>query len=549
MLKTTKKNIRIYSIFFLLFVIAVIINIINNGLPPVQTFILGLLQTNLYIAVYAIWGISVSRRILQTQVRFFLECIAALLIFWMLLRAMKYYIFIEGDFESRYLWYLFYIPMLCNPLLSFFVSISLGKPDNYKIPKCNVLLPVICVILIIAVLTNDMHRLVFTFSNKTLAYADSKHGFGFVYFLIYIWIVALSVLCLFNIIIKCRIPDIKKIIWLPIMPFVIAFIYGIFYNLGLIRIFTDMNVVYTAATVLTLECCIQCGLIRSNSGYIELFEAGSYGAKITDKNFKIEYSCESASDIPYELMCQTRYKTVKLDEHTLLNSHSITNGHIIWKSDIKELDQLIERLKNNRESIAEELTLEEQNYKAKLRINALKEKNDLYEKLQVQTAKQIDLLYDLLTLYDKETDAKKKKKILAMIIVVGTYIKRRGNLFFLAEGAKVLDCTDLTMCLKESVSNLELLGVKCALSVDDSHKIAACHACEIYDLFENIIETVLEDIEFLFIKISFINKVPKLRMEIECLTSLEEFSSIVDKCVSEEGIWNISASFGKGYGS
>ncbi len=71
MLKTTKKNIRIYSIFFLLFVIAVIINIINNGLPPVQTFILGLLQTNLYIAVYAIWGISVSRRILQTQVRFF----------------------------------------------------------------------------------------------------------------------------------------------------------------------------------------------------------------------------------------------------------------------------------------------------------------------------------------------------------------------------------------------------------------------------------------------------------------------------------------------
>lgn len=148
MLKTTKKNIRIFSIFFLLFVIAVIINIINNGLPPVQTFILGLLQTNLYIAVYAIWGISVSRRILQTQVRFFLECIAALLIFWMLLRAMKYYIFIEGDFESRYLWYLFYIPMLCNPLLSFFVSISLGKPDNYKIPKCNVLLPVICMILI-----------------------------------------------------------------------------------------------------------------------------------------------------------------------------------------------------------------------------------------------------------------------------------------------------------------------------------------------------------------------------------------------------------------
>ena len=545
--KTTIKNIQIFAIAVLLFGCAIIINILNNNnRPPLIFLILGLAQTTIYIFLYCAWGISIRLRISQTQIRFFLQVIASLLVFWIALRAVKYYIVVEGGVESRYLWYLFYVPMLLIPLLSFFVALSIGKPDSYRIPKWNILLFIFWIFLITMVLTNDIHRLVFTFPNETLEYADAKHGYGLVYLLIYLWMLCISGASLCILIFKCRIPDIKKVFWFPAIPIIISFVYSLCYSCNIIRAFRDINVVFTAAIVASLEVCIQCGLIRSNSGYIELFEVGSYGAQITNKSFVVEYSSSSAIDIPYDLMHETKSKTLKIGDNTLLNIHSITNGHIIWNTDITELNKLLERLRRDRESLAESVTLEEKNYKAKLKINALKEKNSLYEKLQNQIAGQIELLYKLLDLYDKETNQKKKKRLLAMISVVGTYVKRRGNLLFLAEKSNILDCTDLTLCLQESVSNLELLDVNCAVLVEENASILSSLACEIYDLFERVIETAMEDMSCLLIRIDFPSGVVKLRMELECESSLSKFTPIVDKCVLDEGVWYLTNYFRKG---
>ena len=230
MLKTRIKSIRISIIILFLIIIDISVNLLDTNQPTVNGLVLGLLQTSIYIFLYAIWGVSVQLRISQTQARFFLQLIASLLIFWILLRGMKYYIFAEGSHICRYLWYLYYVPMLLIPLLSFFVGLSLGKPDYHRIPRWNILLFTICIILIIGVLTNDIHRLAFTFSNENLEYADSEHGFGFIYFLIYIWVVCLPAAFLFILISKCRIPGIKKVLWLPIVPFVVAFIYSLCYN-------------------------------------------------------------------------------------------------------------------------------------------------------------------------------------------------------------------------------------------------------------------------------------------------------------------------------
>jgi len=69
------------------------------------------------------------------QARLFLQAIAVLLVYWIILRAMKYYVFAEGTIISRYIWYLYYVSMLGIPLLSLFVALSLGKSDHYRLPK------------------------------------------------------------------------------------------------------------------------------------------------------------------------------------------------------------------------------------------------------------------------------------------------------------------------------------------------------------------------------------------------------------------------------
>ena len=60
-------------------------------------------------------------------------------------------------------------------------------------------------------------------------------------------------------------------------------------------------------------------------------------------------------------------------------------------------------------------------------------KNQLYDKIQKQTARQSKLLTEFIEAYSMEEDENKREKILGKIVVIGAYIKRRSNLIFIAE--------------------------------------------------------------------------------------------------------------------
>ena len=92
----------------------------------------------------------------------------------------------------------------------------------------------------------------------------------------------------------------------------------------------------------------------------------------------------------------------------------------------------------------------------------LREKNRLYDKLQTQTAGQIGLLNELLSRYEVEKIWIKSRRLLAKISVIGTYIKRYGNLIFIGERAEISDVVELGACLEESFSSLKLMGIECA---------------------------------------------------------------------------------------
>ena len=107
--------------------------------------------------------------------------------------------------------------------------------------------------------------------------------------------------------------------------------------------------------------------------------------------------------------------------------------------DISAINELLEELESNRAEIAESNNLERENYNTKLRINALREKNRLYDLLQEQTAHGIDLLDDIFGQYEDSAEPKERRKLLAKAAVIGAYIKRRGNLMFIGEKSNVTD--------------------------------------------------------------------------------------------------------------
>ncbi|MDD6275007.1 MAG: hypothetical protein PUA86_09995, partial [Clostridiaceae bacterium] len=74
----------------------------------------GIVRSLIYIALYIGWGISVSKRIIQTQVRHYMVSVSGLMVFWFVIRTIKYF-FITDIGIVRQLWYWFYLPMLFIP--------------------------------------------------------------------------------------------------------------------------------------------------------------------------------------------------------------------------------------------------------------------------------------------------------------------------------------------------------------------------------------------------------------------------------------------------
>ena len=146
---------------------------------------------------------SVRQRIVQKQVCRFMTVTAVLLIIWMVVRSAKYFIFWQPD-AVRYLWYLFYLPMLFVPMLALLIAISLGKPDEYKFPKGMSVLWIISGVLLLLVLTNDLHQFVFTFPKDAAVWTDKNNGYSIGYFISVGWQVLCAFAALVIMFFKCR---------------------------------------------------------------------------------------------------------------------------------------------------------------------------------------------------------------------------------------------------------------------------------------------------------------------------------------------------------
>ena len=537
MTKSINRNKNTAIIVVLLIVCAVVFRILgNNGIYPIT---LGMLRTFIYIGLYIGWGISVSKRIVQAQVRRNLVAVALLNVFWFVIRSMKYY-FVSDPALSRQLWYWYYFPMLFIPLFSVFVSMSLGKPENYRLPKWTSLLYISTVLCLLLVVTNDFHQLVFDFPAGEV-WSDKNYDYVFGYFPVICWEIICSLTSFTIMVIKCRLSQRKK--YLPLSLLCICIVYAIIYASGAewMRIIGgDLTAVQCLMFTAILESCIQCGLIQTNTGYDSLFEAGTFKAQITDTDYNIRYTSANSPQLSENVMRSAENGAVSLDKNTVLKSNPIEGGHVLWLEDISDIAALLKELEENKETIAESNLLEQENYRTKLKINTLQEKNRLYDLLQDQTAHQIDLLDSLFAQYNTETNYEKRRSLLAKIAVIGAYIKRRGNLMFIGEKSATTDTAELSLCLEESFANLELMGVECAIDIPGNNKIDTTDAIRVYDFFESVTEAAMDDMRSVWLKARSLKDSVVFHLEVECESLLDDFSELAESSHFEYGIWRFT---------
>ena len=134
MTKLNKKTARTIGIVVTLILVAYIFRL--PGIRIYHPELPGLIRAFIYLGLYMAWGVSFRNRIIQTQARRYLTAIASLMVFWFVVRTLKYH-FVSQTLQpdiTRYLWYMYYLLMLFIPFLAVFIAMSLGGSETLRLP-------------------------------------------------------------------------------------------------------------------------------------------------------------------------------------------------------------------------------------------------------------------------------------------------------------------------------------------------------------------------------------------------------------------------------
>ena len=477
------------------------------------------LRWAIQVPMTVVWIVSIRRRILHTAIRKMLLSVGGLLLFWQLVRIIKYdYVIITWP-VGRYCWYSFYIAMVLVPLIGVFVVNHIGKPEGYRSPGWMKYLFIPAAFLICVVFTNDLHQLVFTFPNGFEAY-NSGYGYGIMYIIVMAWFVILAMYFVIMLLRKSRVPGSKHFQTIPLVTAVLGSGFWLCYSLGLIE--CDLTAIDSLIIILILESAIQSGLIPSNMNYRELFLQSTIAAQIVDSQQKIHYASASAAPIDQTLMEQAKHEAVDLGD-SILHAQAIRGGHVFWQDDVKEINSLAEHLREANELLGERYDLMKAEVELKERRLQAEEKSRLYDRIAQEIAPQLDKAEALLQRSRKEPE--QAKALLSQVCVISAYIKRRANLILLGEEKTEISTRELELCLRESLDNLRLCGVITYLDCHCDGQAAVKQIIAVYDLFESVIEQQLDQLSAMMVTAESTEGSVHLRIQAGCKTAVDALPS------------------------
>lgn len=493
MTKYNKKNIFTAIIIASLLIVAYICRIPGLARHSREA---GLVRTFIYMTLYVAWCFSLRSRIIQVQARRYLTAIASLMVFWFLIRAVKYH-FISPELYpgiTRYLWYFYYLPMLFIPLLSVFAAMLIRRPEDYRLPGRTAFLFIPPSVLFLMVVTNDIHQLVFTFPGGTVR-TDDNYSYSIGYYLIAGFLTVCVLSTFIIMFVKCRIPGSRKRILLPCIPIFVLLLYFVLYYLHtdwLIFIAGDMTAVFCLMYAATLEICIRCGFIQANTHYRELFDASTVGAQITDNEYRVVLSSRTAEHFSTQLLRRTEKGPVMLEVGLRISGTPIHGGHVIWSEDMSSLLRVLDELREAKENLEDSNGILEEENAVRTRETHIAEQERLYNIIQRDTSRQIRLMDQLIGQAESSGTDEERAKLLKKMLVTGAYLKRRSNLVFLSDKNPMLETQEFALAFRESMDNLEMYGVTCGFRSELTEPVPAVHIMAMYDFFEEVTERSLD---------------------------------------------------------
>ena len=515
-----QKKRMLSCIVVLLFVLlAYICRFIETDNELIQT-LADQCRTCTYLGIYCAWVIYLNKHVVQKKMRQYLTAIGCLMVCWFFLRTVKYHILLD-PLGGHICWYLYYIPMILIPTFGLSATLLMDGEEKKTTKWITGILLFFSVVLIVCVLTNDLHQQVFRFEGP-IPYSDKNYSYGILFMLVQLWIIACLVIMEILLVKKSRIPD-RKQFWLPIIPGMLLLGWNIanLLDLPFVKTFAgDMTAICCLLMAAIFQGCILCGLIQTNSRYFELFQAtGGLDAEITDDSFRRYYFSGEFPELSKDLRDSIIAKSSVQERGIRINHLPVKGGHLFWSEDISVLLDQYQDIQEQQEELTARNQLLRKTYKKEADRRKLEEQNRLLNIIQSQTSRQYELLSHYMEKLEQTESREEYELILSKIVVVGTYLKRWKNLMLTRYSSREdsLTMADLKQSLAESCENLKLCKIKAAYFVQDKEKLLrADDVLKCYDFFEWLVEQLFDVMNSVFFRVTQIEE--KLQISVHIMS-------------------------------
>ena len=437
-------------------------------------------------------------RITSKKLRNYLFLVFSILCFWIIVRLTRLLISNSG-IVHRYTWYLYYVALIYIPMLFIWISFTVEESlEEKKFSKFRKISFVYSSALLLFVLTNDLHNLVFKFH-------DNYDDYSFNYIMVAIFLHYLfSIFLSFGILIKksIKMPKRKQLV-IPSILILSLLIYIIIFNIYLNnKIAVELTKAVSIFVILISLFSMRFGLIPINRKHIPIFQKSTISLEI--RNNDDEIVLKSQREKNYEKF--------------ILKRKPIKGGYSIWYEDITFLDSLLKKEEELTKRLEENIEILTRRYEVGKNLETLSKKEELQKTVEdtiqddlVQLDKEIKLLDSL-----DSKERKEKLKILALEFVRLKYI---SNLLILSLTDNKIKGEDLLIYFNSLCKIVKNVGINCNIYNNKDGNLTFVVANKMLDWF---VESLINSIG--------------TQKEISCITYFDEYQSTLMLYTDKEKI-------------
>lgn len=447
-----------------------------------------------YCLLIGVWIFSIQMRVTQKSMRIYLLLEALVMLLGLTIRFIQDTFLTDNVLLTRISGFWVEATLLPMVLLGFYAALGLGQADSHRFSwKWYLLLLPVLLMTFLFVTDEQRHFVFYIVPEETQPNLTFHPYIGtFIMCGIGLILVVMRILVIYRhsrALIRSRFLRWFLPLFEPLLLLAFSFEYFAV-SLQIVPALAGKEVIELYAKlyyaeILTWEVYIFVGLVPTNTDYRDIFEHSTAGMQLLFPDGSAIRS-KNAAEIPAPYLQRLRNgQDVKLDSGKELHLHRAAEAEFVWTRDVSALQTTIKDLNRVAETLAQEGILLEEELKVRNQEARIEAQNLIYDALTGEVQGQLRLMRELVKKY---RPGEKNHELLASLVILGTYVKRRCNLRLIEKGSAHVDGEDLRLSFQDMISALKLTGIRTSLTWESGSGFSAAFSVYAFDMLEFLLE-------------------------------------------------------------